>query len=46
MPVADGVKHFFCGEAVKPGKPYCTHHCKQAYVRLMVTAKNEQSGNW
>lgn len=23
----------FCGAEIVPGKPYCEHHCKRAYVK-------------
>lgn len=29
----------FCGAEIVPGKPYCGHHCKRAYVK---TPKDEK----
>ena len=29
----DGGDFHFCGEVVEEGRPYCTRHCKKAYVR-------------
>jgi GcrA cell cycle regulator len=23
----------FCGDPIKPDKPYCEHHCERAYVK-------------
>lgn len=31
-----------CGAPVKPGKPYCPHHCSIAYVRI-ATARLERA---
>ena len=29
----------FCGEPIKPDKPYCEHHCERAYVKILKVKK-------
>ncbi|MEN5298803.1 GcrA family cell cycle regulator [Brucella sp. TWI559] len=33
-----GELHFFCGEAVQIGQPYCEEHCRKAYKVRQVAS--------